>query len=197
MPRKRTDTTARAHPNDYKRTATDRLKAKRYDAIAIQKCFSLYLIYNGKNFDKIEMEMRREYPGFAKSTIAKWESQFDWEIVLELDRDRRKKIALTDADELYEEVKLLRKRVFETVRSSVDLSDDLVKVFLGYARESRELLLKIKSDSDTLGAFVAMLERLLEWLPDYSIEARDALLQIQEEIINRAATEFSTTETPD
>lgn len=197
MARKRTDTTAKAHPNDYKKLAGDRLKAKRYDQIAISKCAGLYLLYNGKNLDKVVLEMRRAYPGFGRATIEKWALEFNWDFLVEQKITREKQVALTDADELYQEVKLLRQKIFEQVKDSVSLDDDLIKVFLGYARESRELLLKIKSDSDTLGAFVTMLERLLEWLPDYSREARDALLQIQEEIVNRAATEFATETTTD
>jgi hypothetical protein len=186
----RKSTTAKAHPNDYKKTIKDKVKATRYDQMAIGKACSLYLAYNGKNLDRVVTQMRRTYPGFAKATLQSWAIEYNWDFLVEEKIDRSKSLALTDADELYDEVKLLRKKIFESIKGSVGLDDDLIKTFLGYARESRELLLKLKAEEDTLGGFVGMLEKLLEWLPDYSIEARDALIQVKDEIIDRATSEL-------
>lgn len=200
MPRKRETTTQRAHPNDYKVTAKDVAEARRYDQKAINQAFQLYLQFNGQRHDKIEQEMRAEWPGWSKQRLygrSGWIQKYAWDAALQIKISADKNAALNSADKLVNEIETVRERLYKQLNDDGVFDGETVKAHKEYAKLSIEALIKIKEARDTLGAFAAMWERLMSWLPDYSTDALGALLQVEDEVMKRAATELGTEEEPD
>lgn len=198
--RKRVDTTAKAHPNDYRKSAADVRAARRYDQVAINKAFQLFLLYNGQRHDKIEEEMREVYPGFSRQTLYStngWIKKYAWEAALEIKVATDKHQALNSADKLVNEIETVRERLFKNLQWDGVFDAEAVKAHKEYSKLSIDALIKVKEARDTLGAFAAMWERLMSWLPDYSTDALDALLQVEEEVLKRAAIELGTQEESD
>jgi hypothetical protein len=169
---------------------SEQRKARRYDQQAINRAFQLFIQNNGRNHERIAAAMRRDYPWFGVETIRKWAAKYAWDEALRLKIVADKKAALTSADELSDEVETIRKHLFEQISKGGYSDEELIKLHEKYVARSVEVLIKVKEARDTLGGFVAMYERLLEWLPDYSPHALEALLQVNEQMLERAAEEY-------
>lgn len=198
--RKRTDTTQRAHPNDYKKSAKDVAAARRYDQQAINQAFQLYLKFNGQRHDRIEEEMRADWPGWSKQRLygrSGWIQKYAWDAALAIKISADKDAALNSADRLVKEIETVRARLYKQLNDDGVFDGETVKAHKEYAKLSIDALIKIKEARDTLGAFAAMWERLMSWLPDYSNDALEALLQVEEDILTRAAKELGTEEGSD
>lgn len=185
---------AKAKKKSARRKAEPEKPAKldRYDQQTINRCFQLYLVYNGKQFERIAAEMRRDYPWFKTERIAAWEKRFTWDAALKVKIESDKRAALTSADELVDEIETVRKQLFELIRKDGSNDKELRAQHIHYCRLSVEALTKVKESRDTLGGWLVFWEKLLEWLPDYSTHALDAILQVSSAVIDRAAKEYGT-----
>lgn len=165
-------------------------KLDRYDQKTINRCFQLYLLYNGNQRERIAAEMRRDYPWFNTDRIAAWEKKYAWREALKVKIEADKRAALTSADELVDEIESVRKKLYELIRADGSNDKELTQQHIHYCRLSVDALSKVKEARDTLGAWLVFWEKLLEWLPDYSTHALDALLQVSSAVIERAAKEY-------
>lgn len=175
-------------------------KLDRYDQKTINRCFQLYLLNNGKNHERIAAEMRRDYPWFKVERILAWQTRYQWQAALKVKIEADKRAALTSADELVDEIETVRKKLYELIRADGSNDKDQIAQHIHYCRLSVEALSKVKEARDTLGAWLVFWEKLLEWLPDYSTHALDALLQVSTAMIERAAKEYGSAgegESPD
>lgn len=163
---------------------------RKYDQETRNKCFKLYLRYNGKHYERIVAEMRKEYPWFSVTRISAWAATYAWEDALKISIEQQKRVALTSADELHNEIEETRKRLFAELQNTGEFDKEKYQLYRDYARLSQDQLIKVTNARDTLGGFVAYWERLLGWLPDYSRHAAEALLQVEEQILKRAAEEY-------
>lgn len=173
-----------------KAEAAKPVKLDRYDQQTINRCFQLYLLYNGKQHERIAAEMRRDYPWFKAERIPVWEKKYTWDVALKVKIETDKRAALTSADELVDEIETVRKQLFELIRKDGSNDKELRAQHIHYCRLSVEALTKVKEARDTLGAWLVFWEKLLEWLPDYSTHSLDALLQVSSAVIDRAAREY-------
>lgn len=164
----------------------------KYDQQTINKCFRLYLLYNGKQHARIGDEMRKEYAWFRDTRIADWARKYAWDAALAQKIETDRKQALTSADELVTEVETIRTKLFHQIKGDGTQDQDLIAKHRDYCRLSIEALTRVKESRDTFGAWLAMFERLLEWIPDYSPHAAQALLQVADPLIQRAAKEYGT-----
>lgn len=176
-------------------TKIERLKkhpqVARYDQAAINKCWQLYLQNNGQNHERIAAEMRREYPSFGRERVAQWADKYRWDEGLKFAVDFYKRQSLNSADKLTTEIEELRERLSLQIKQSGSFDRELVQLHRDYCRLSQEQLTKVQAPRDTFGSFVGFWERLLGWLPDYSPHAAEALLQVAEPILKRAAEEYA------
>lgn len=167
---------------------------RKYDQETRNKCFKLYLRYNGKHHERIVAEMRKEYPWFSVTRVTAWAAAYGWEDALKISIEQQKRVALTSADELHNEIEETRKRLFVELQNTGEFDKEKYQLYRDYARLSQEQLVKVTNARDTLGAFVGFWERLTGWLPDYSRHAAEALLQVEEQILKRAAEEYAESE---
>lgn len=168
-----------------------------YDQQTINKCFRLYLRYNGKQYRAIGDEMRREYPWFKDNRISAWAEKYAWDAALKVKIESDKRQALTTADELVEEVETVRKKIYERIKGDGNHDDDLIARHRDYCRLSIEALTRVQEARDTFGAWLAFWEKMLEWVPEFSPHAAQALLQVSDALIERAAKEYGTGEEED
>lgn len=164
---------------------------RKYDQETKNKCFQLYLRYNGKHHERILAGMRREYPWFSINRIAAWAEEYRWDEALKISIETQKRVALTSAEDLHNEIEEMRKRLYSELKGTGEFDKEKYQLYRDYARLSQEQLVKVTNARDTLGAFVAFWERVLGWLPDYSRHAAEALLQVEEQILKRAAEEYA------
>lgn len=176
-------------------TKVEKLKSSaqvaRYDQRAINQCWQLYLQNNGQNHERIAAEMRREYPGFEARRVAAWAEKYAWEEGLKQAVDFYKRQSLTSADTLTSEIEDIRIRLNEQIKGLGCFDKEVYQLHRDYCRLSQEQMLKVQAPRDTFGSFVGFWERLLAWLPDYSPHAAEALLQVAEPVLKRAAEEYA------
>jgi hypothetical protein len=179
--------------------------AARYDEEAVQKCFRLYLKYNGGQHERIEQEMRKVYPGWKRNYLYTrgkganlrlgWIEKYSWEKGLAQHLAQKPTAVLNSAQQLVAEIEEIRKLLFERIKSQGANADkELIQAHRDYSRLSIEALTKVEAARDTLGAFVVFWEKLLDWMPDIDFKAARLLAKLSELIIAKAETEFGESE---
>jgi hypothetical protein len=177
----------------YKNRPAEVKRARRYDQQAVNKCFQLYLRFNGQHHDKIAEAMREDYPHWRRENlygVRGWIQKYAWDEALRLKVESDKKAALNSADQLVGEIEFVREKLYTQIKQAGTCDDELISRHRDYCKLSIEALTKVKEAQDTLGGFVAMWERLVTWLGDYSPHALEALLQTENEVMKRAAEEL-------
>jgi hypothetical protein len=176
--------------------------ARAYPAEAIEKCFRLYLRFNGGQWDRIEKEMRREWPGWSKQNLGNrgdklgWIEKYGWEAGLKLHLATKPAGARTSAETLFNEIEETRKKLFADLQALGGRQDrDLVYQYRDFCKLSIEALSKVQGAGNTLESFVAFWERLLDMLPEISEKAAAALLAVADQVIERAGAEYAHSET--
>jgi len=179
--------------------------AARYDEKAIDKCFRLYLKFNGQQHQRIEEEMRKVYPGWKRSYLYTrgqgkhqqlgWVDKFGWEKALALHLAQKPTAALNSAQQLVNEIEEVRKQLHVRIKSQgATVEKELLQLHRDYSRLSIEALTKVEAARDTLTGWVSFWERLLDWLPDIDIRTARGLVKFSNEILAKAEEEFGETE---
>jgi len=179
--------------------------AARYDEEAIQKCFRLYLKFNGQQHERIEQEMRRVYPGWQRSYLYTrgqgknqklgWVDKYGWEKALAYHLAQRPTAALNSAQQLVSEIEEIRKLLHERIKpQGANVEKELLQLHRDYSRLSIEALTKVEAARDTLAAWVVFWEKLLDWMPDIDFKTARALAKHSEAIIAKAEEEFGESE---
>lgn len=179
--------------------------AARYDAEAIEKCFRLYLKFNGQQHQRIEQEMRKVYPGWKRDYLYTrgqgkhqklgWVDKYGWEKALALHLAQKPTAVLNSAQRLVNEVEEIRQQLHERIKvQGANVEKELLQLHRDYSRLSIETLMKVEAARDTLGAWVVFWEKLLDWLPDIDMKAARYLVKLNEAIIARAEEEFGESE---
>ena len=176
---------------------------KKYDQQAIDKCRALYLKFGGKHFEKLEREMRRIYPGWSKQNLTGkgkdspgWIELYGWDKALELHLKSQQMSGLNAAQKLAMEIEFMREQLY--TKASGDPTDkDLVNAHRDYCKLHIDALVRIESARHSFDGFVDFWERLLDWLPDVSVEALNELIKVAETILEKARAAYGVTETTD
>lgn len=165
-------------------------KARRYDYETINQCFQFYLLYNGSSFERVAERMRETYPWFDAKRVGAWEQKYNWRESLKLKLEFDKKQALTSGDELVDETEAIRKKLFAELKDAGKIDHDLAQLHAKYVALSIQAQIKVREARDTLGAYLAFWERTLEWVKQFSPHAHEALLQVADDVMERAAIEL-------
>jgi len=173
---------------------------RQYTSEAVDYCFELYLRFNGQNYDRIEREMRRKRPEWSKWSKQNltshgdklgWVEKFGWESALKdkLATASRAK-ATSEAQTLYNEIVDTRKALKRKIDVDKNFDRDLVYQHQRYCQLSVSVLSRLENTDASISGFVAFWERLLDWLPDINQRAARELLNIADEVMERAQIEF-------
>jgi hypothetical protein len=124
-----------------------------------------------------------------------WIDKYFFEKALAIHLATRPEGLRTSAEQLFHEIEAIRKRLYEEIKTlGANASSDLVYQHRDYAKLSMEAESKLHGANSTLEDFVAMWERLLEWLPAISEAALGELLKIADKVLEKAALEYGETE---
>lgn len=182
--------------------------AKRYDTEAVERALSLYLKFNGQQHDRIQTEMRATWLGWSKQNLytrgkghnlkVGWIEKYGWEQALREHQARLSERTRTVADQTLHEINTIRKRLFEQLQAlGAKVDRDLVWQHCRYTKLALEAQAKLQGRGHTLDDFVAMWERLLDWLPDISPTAARELLAVADKVVEKAAAEYGDEEDTD
>jgi hypothetical protein len=168
----------------------------KYGPDVIKFCLDLYLRFNGQSFDRIEKEMRKQWPNWSRQNLVTrgqkigWIEQYGWEKALEIKIASAESIALTESEVLFKEICDQRRRIKGWLDSAGVADKDLTYQHRDYCKLTIEALNKIEASRDNLEAFTAMWERLMDWLHDIDPKAEKVLLGVSDAVIERAKAEY-------
>jgi hypothetical protein len=178
---------------------------RTYPPEAIEDALRLYLKFNGQQHDLLEKEMRKKWPGWSKQNLHTrgsgrnqklgWIDKYGWEEALRLHLQTRPAGLRTSAEQVFHEIEQIRKKLFDAIQTlGANASSDLIYQHRDYSKLFMEAETKLRGATSTLEDFVAMWERLLEWLPAISAQALRELLKVAEQVLEKAALEYGETE---
>lgn len=174
---------------------------RTYSDEAIARCAELYLKYHGQQLDRLELEMRKEWPGWSKQNLHTrgkgkhekigWIDKFGWKAALDLKVSTSARQAATSAEKLFLEIEQTRERLKAALDAQGHSDRDLVYQHRDYCKLSIDALARLESAGDNLAGFVAMWERLTRLLPEISRAATRELLSVADQVLARAKVEYS------
>jgi len=175
---------------------------KIYDNEAVQRCLELYLHFNGGSFDRIEAEMRKEWPGWSKNNLYDrgkgrkfrpgWVTLYGWKNALELKVATSGQSAATSAELLFLEIEVVRRRLAKEMATKGSKAEkDLVYQHRDYCKLSIDALARLEAARDNLAGFAKFWSDLLNWLPKISEKASRELLKVAEPVMDRAKFEYA------
>ncbi len=173
----------------------------KYSEEAIERCFQLYLKHHGQQHDRIEAEMRKLWPSWSKQNLYTrgkgknrkdgWIERYGWDAALKLKLSTTARQAATSAEKLFLEIEQQRERLNEALATRGSTDKDLVYQHRDYCKLSIDALARLESAGDNMDAFVAMYERLLEWLGELSTTALAEVVKVGEAITDRARRHYA------
>jgi hypothetical protein len=174
---------------------------RKYSDEAIALCAQLYLKFNGQQLDRLEAEMRQQFPGWSKQNLHSrgkganlkigWIEKFGWEAMLKLKISTSARQAATSAEKLFLEIEQIRERLKETLDAQGGTDRDLIYQHRDYCKLTIDALVRLAQARDNVEMFVAMYERLLEWLGELSAPALSELLKVGNAITERARKHYA------
>jgi hypothetical protein len=174
---------------------------RTYNDEAIEKCAKLYLKFHGQQHERIEAEMRKVWPGWSKQNLytrgkganlkVGWIEKFGWEEALRLKVATTARQVSTSAETLFLEIEGVRERLKAALDAQGGTDRDLVYQHRDYCKLSIDAMARLDAGGDNLNSFVAMWERVMTWLPEISLSATHALLEVAEAVLERAKVEFA------
>lgn len=174
----------------------------RYSSEAVQRCLELYLQFNGGQHERIQTEMRKEWPGWSlknlhnrgkgKNLRQGWIELYGFDRALTIKIATSGEGAATSAELLFLEIELVRRRLAkEMAAKGAQAEKDLVYQHRDYCKLSIDALARLEAARDNLAGFAKLWEQLLIWLPSISEKAHRELLKVSETIIERARLEYA------
>lgn len=177
----------------------------RYSNEAVQRCQELYLLHNGGNYDRIELEMRKEWPGWSKGNLYNkgtgknlrpgWVTLYGWKDLLKLKASTSSEGAATSAELLFLEIETARRRLSKQLQAlGAEADKDLVYQYRDFCKLSIDALARLEAARDNLAGFAKFWKDLLSWLPGISEKAQRELLKVSEPVIERARLEYASSD---
>lgn len=173
----------------------------KYGDEAIALGAQLYLKFNGEQLDRMEAEMRKEFPGWSKQNLHSrglganrkigWIEKFGWEAMLKLKISTSARQVATSAEKLFLEIEQTRERLNEALNAQGGSDRDLVYQHRDYCKLSIDALVRLEQARDSMEMFVLMYERLLEWLGVVSAPALKELLKVSDAVTERARKHYA------
>lgn len=173
---------------------------KTYNEEAVETAFKLYLRFNGASHDLIESEMRKVFPGWSKQNLYTrgrdanlkigWIEKFGWDKALKLKVATSGRAAQTSAERLFLEIEQARERIKGQLDAQGGTDRDLVYQHRDYCKLSMDALAKLESARDNFNGFVAMYERLLDWLGEINPQVLADLVKETDKLTHRARAHY-------
>lgn len=173
---------------------------RTYNEEAVEKAFNLYLKFNGANHELIEREMRKVYPGWSKQNLYTrgvaanlkigWIEKFGWDKALKLKVATSGRAAQTSAERLFLEIEQARATIKANLDAQGGTDRDLVYQHRDYCKLSMDALSKLEAARDSFDGFVAMYERLMEWLGEINPQVLGELVQATDAVTERARKHY-------
>lgn len=175
---------------------------KKYSNEAIELCRELYCKYGGTNYDAIQREMRKVFPGWSKMNLSDrtekgrgdrlgWITLYGYERSLKLQLERLTEKVNDDEQGLYIDIKAVRQRLGKTALGEAATKDDLAK-YRDFCKLEIEARRNLNLTKDNLETFVSGYEKLLIWLGeiDASGKAVKELLKHRKKLIEMAQAHY-------
>jgi hypothetical protein len=154
----------------------------QYPQEAIDLCGKLYCKYGGMNHDRIEREMRKQYPGWRKKNL--YDSGSGKQALLGwINREGFDNLLKIHVQKLTESV-----------------NDDEQDLYIGIRTVRKAMQSKVVGKSaskDDLETFVAGYEKMINWLTDIDPVATKLLIKHGEKLSEMAQAHYGKAETDD
>jgi hypothetical protein len=178
---------------------------KQYSQEAIDLCRSLYCKYGGKNFDAIEREMQKVYPGWHRNNLVDksgkrptlgWITKYGFDNSLKLHLQKLTESVNDDEQDLYLGIRTVRKELQKAVISGVATKDELYQ-YRDFCKLEIEARKNLDLSRDNLETFVSGYEKLLIWLGEIDQAAAKLLVKHGEKLAEMAQAHYGKAETDD
>lgn len=182
----------------------------RYSQEAIEKARGLYCKYGGKNFDAIEREMQKQYPGWRKTNLIQrkekaykgraareklgWIEEYGFEKSLKLHIQKLTESVNDDEQDLYLGIKAVRKELQGKVTAGIASKDELYQ-YRDFAKLEIEARKNLDLSRDNLETFVSGYEKMLIWLGEIDPAAGKILVKHGDRLAEMAQAHYGKTET--
>jgi hypothetical protein len=183
--------------------------AKAYGPEAVELARQLYLKYGGKNFDAIQAEMQRQYPGWRKLNLVDrkrhdargreshgWVTKYGFERSLELYSQKLAESVNDDEQDLYLGIKTIRQSLQKLALAKSPSKDDLAK-YRDFCKLEIEARRNLDLSRDNLETFVSGYEKLLIWLGELDPDTAKRLIKNGDRLIEMAQAHYGKPEEVD
>src|SRR5436190_24097111 len=154
--------------------------AKTYSNEAIELCRKLYCKYGGENFDGIQREMQKKFPGWhkrnlldrgkGKETRLGWITKHGFETSLKIWTEKLVESVNDDEQDLYLGIKALRKTTQSRAIGEAATKDDVYQ-YIKLCSLEIDARKNLDLTRDNLETFVSGYEKLVSWLSDIDQKA--------------------------
>ena len=168
---------------------------KPYPPDAVEFCLSLYLKYNGEQFDRIQAEMRQRYPGWCKTNLFDyggrhgWITKYNWEHALRLKLQATAQAALTSAETLYLDIKNQREALSLKITKGAATNFEL-GLHRDYCKLEMEAMVKLQENRSRMQDFAVFWEYLLGVLNKIDKPAWRTLLGVSDDVLKFVQEEY-------
>lgn len=179
---------------------------EKYGPDAHERCRQLYCKYGGSNYDAIQAEMQKDYPGWRKSNLFDrkkrkedrvpqlgWINRFGFEKSLALYTQTLVESVNDDEQDLYVSIKAVRKRLKDKAVAGTATKDELYQ-FRDFAKLEIEARRNLDLTRDNLETFVAGYEKLVQWAPP---DLKKLLVKYGEKLVEMAQAHYGSSEEVD
>lgn len=183
---------------------------KKYSNEAIERARGLYIKFGGTNFDAIEREMRKQYPGWSKVNLVNrkekayrgrvareklgWVDYYGFDKSLKMHLKELATEAANDEQDLYAGIRATRKELQSAVVAGQATRDELY-AYRDFCKLEIEARKNLDLSRDNFETFVAGYEKLLTWSPDLDVQLAKLLVKHTERFAVLAQAHYGKTET--
>ena len=180
--------------------------AKAYGQEAIEHCRALYCKYGGRNFEAIEAEMQRTYPGWRISNLKDrkrlkgdkepqlgWINRYGFDNSLKLHLQKLTENVNDDEQDLYLGIKTVRKGLQTAVVGGAATKDEIYQ-YRDFAKLEIEARRNLDLSRDNLETFVSGYEKLVVWLGDIDPAAAKLLVKNGDRLADMAKAHYGKAE---
>lgn len=171
----------------------------KYDQDAIELARSLYCKYGGKNYDAIEREMQKVYPGWRRQNLVErkdgkrirfgWVTEYGFDNSLKLHLQKLTESVNDDEQDLYLGIKATRKEMQAKVAGKSATRDDIYQ-YRDFCKLEIEARRNLDLSRDNLDTFVSGYEKLTVWAGEIDRNLAKLLVKHGEKFTEMAAAHY-------
>lgn len=178
----------------------------KYPKAAVERCRDLYIKYNGTNYEAIEREMQKDWPGWSKQNLNDrndkkrgkrlgWISEYGFERALLESIKMSSTAVLGDEQALYQGIKAVRVKLEGFVKwgeGDAAPTRDQIYQYRDFCKLEIEARRNLDLSRDNLETFVAGYEKLVVWLGQLDPAAAKALVKNGDKLVEMAELHYGT-----